>query len=140
MVAVAAAGFGLTLLNRHQADRSASGQVGRPAVVGTVSGTFRLVGGAAPGVNRAVTGTVEARTYTSGGTPPDISTVTGRLVATGTTSSTGTFALSLPPGRYVVRGRSSQVSANGSPYPCFSDPVTVKAQQTAAADILCSVP
>jgi hypothetical protein len=58
-----------------------------------IAGTLRMIGGPPPGMNRSVAGTVTIESPS--GATCDVSVVAG-----------GSFAVSVPPGRYAVTGHS----------------------------------
>ena len=67
----------------------------RPLAIGTIAGTLREVGGPAPGLDRAIPGTITAE---------------GDTTAVATTTNTGDFSVDVPVGTYAVTGTSPLVN------------------------------
>lgn len=99
---------------------------GSPSVVarpGSVSGSLVMVGGPAFTPPAPAPGTVEAA-------------VAGVTVATVGTDGAGRFELDVPPGTYVLRGRSELFGEGRLPCEALTT-VTVRPGATVAADVPC---
>jgi hypothetical protein len=92
---------------------------------GTVEGTFREVGGPAPGLNVALDGQIVVHL------PGDSNAITA-----GGRATRGRFLLSVPPGRWVIDGTSTTVPGAV----CSStNAVTVTAEETTHAAVFCQI-
>ena len=93
---------------------------------GTITGHLRQVGGAPPGVNRPVPGTV---TITGG-------TVTKDLQV----GQDGSYTVEVPPGTYSVVGHSPTAMSGNEQIDCHAVGGTeVKSGATTIADAICSI-
>jgi hypothetical protein len=93
---------------------------------GRLTGRLVTVGGPAPGATHPVAGTV---TVSGHGVHVEIAV-----------GEDGAYALSLPPGRYRVTGRTPSVVVNGREAPCPSAKAARVTRDAAAVlDALCSI-
>ena len=103
------------------------------AAQGTVTGTIRLVGGPAPGVNEPAPGTVSV--FTSAG-------LTGKAVATAQAGTSGSFTVNLSPGTYYLAATSPRYGIDPAPStpPCRAlGPTVVTTGGTVQADVICTM-
>jgi hypothetical protein len=87
---------------------------------GTVTGTLRVEGGPAPGINHGVVGTVH------------VDGLSGSWA--GTTTSDGTFTATVNAGTYKLTG-----SADGGAMNCGGGSAVVTAGRTTRADVICNI-
>jgi hypothetical protein len=100
---------------------------------GTVTGTLRLVGGPAPGVNRPAPGTVSV--FAS-------SDLAGRPVATVQASTSGMFVVRLSAGTYYLAASSPRFHIDPAPKtsPCRGDKAAVvESGGSTHVDVICSM-
>lgn len=94
---------------------------------GTVKGRIRVVGGPAPGLDRAVPGVVRVRAGLPG----------GALVTTVRANRRGRFAVSLLPGRYHLSATTPAVEHGV----CLqAGVITIRASRPLSADVVCAIP
>jgi hypothetical protein len=106
-----------------------TGAANAPLKTGTVIGTFRLVGGPAPGESIPARGTVIFAPVTKG----QNATVTGTTV-----SATGRFTAHIPIGTWKVTASSPQFIQNGQRGACgVVRPITVKVGKTIHVAVQC---
>jgi hypothetical protein len=92
----------------------------------TIVGTFRIIGGPYPGINRPLSGVIKIH----------VGSESGRVVAV-TTAKAGHFTVAVPPGQYVAVGTSGSQSS----LICTSgEAKTVHAQKTSRFAVSCDVP
>ena len=93
---------------------------------GTIAGHLRQVGGAPPGVDRPVPGTV---TITGGALTKDLQV-----------GQDGSYAVDVPPGTYRVVGHSPTALSGNTQMDCPADgAAAVKSGATTTADAICSI-
>ena len=97
---------------------------------GTVIGTFRMVGGPAPGFSLSIPGTVDF-------TPAESSS--GRSVTVKVNTS-GQFVTHLEPGEWRVKAESPRVKFNNESWNCGASPIKVKVNNTINVAVQCDVP
>ena len=123
-LALALAGCGGSEKQKPDADTSVPPPGPTAAMV---QGTLEMVGGPAPGKPQPVAGTV---TITSAD-----GSVTKAVV-----DESGKYAIGLFPGRYTIRGTSPQINDGKSTCTTEKKTVTLTADKTVTADVVCSVP
>jgi hypothetical protein len=103
---------------------------------GTVIGQYRLTGGPAPGVNRALQGTIWAYAGSI-----ELSELDQAMaVAHVRTDASGNFTMSLKPGSYSLvgaQGSSGSVNADSCGAPVL---VSITASTQTTGNLVCSVP
>ena len=110
-----------------------TGAANAPLKTGTVIGTFRLVGGPAPGESIPARGIVIFAPVTKG----QNATVTVTATAT-TVSATGRFTAHIPIGTWKVTASSPQFIQNGQRGACGAiRPITVKVGKTIHVAVQC---
>lgn len=97
---------------------------------GTVIGTFRMVGGPAPGFSLPIPGTVAF-------TPTELSV--GRSVTVKVNTS-GQFVTHLAPGIWRVKAESPRVIYNNESWVCGASPIRVKVENTIHVAVQCDTP
>jgi hypothetical protein len=96
------------------------------------SGTLVEVGGPAPGLWLGVPGQVSFVREGRG----------REQVSSAETAPDGEFSITVPPGRYQVRGSSPRVISDGRPMTCFANPRVVTVSQNIPAstiDVICNI-
>jgi hypothetical protein len=100
---------------------------------GTIIGAFRIVGGPAQvdgsTPHHPLRGTMTVHSHKA----------TGQVVATTKVPRSGRFRIDVAPGRYVLVGKTPQITGPGGGCPAFH-PVTVAAGQTVHIHVFCEVP
>jgi hypothetical protein len=112
-----------------------TGATNAPRKTGTVIGTFRLVGGPAPGESTPARGIVIFAPVT------EFQNATGTVTVTATTvSATGRFTAHIPIGTWKVTASSPQFIQNGQRGACGAvRPITVKVGKTIHVAVQCVV-
>lgn len=96
---------------------------------GTIVGSFRMVGGPAPGTSRPL----------HGGITVHVGSATGTVVGKVVVGPSGWFSVNvLPDRRYILVGKSPQMSGRPAGCPAFH-PVTVSPGDTVHVRVVCEV-